>query len=594
MEKIPLEKAHAPVFIDIGNLTDRRFMVWWYGVLSPNRSDKYQPKVTVLFREIDNEGILLNNFQCKRVNVTSLGFMRIGTVWHDGKLVARASYTTKILDVNFSPAGWHYSSIGKNAISDERRLIPRDMYPIFTGCPNAMADSWLLHFSTDDENTSSLLIPCMEFFSRCYGFSETVKRILVTLPWSAAERRFFATPSEPLPSNPGTWAICLGRDMLDDDALFLAHLKYDSYARNQAKQIWSQAESMSGTKPIFLKVSPWNQGLGNIRVAGINIQKTKTFLALNILGMSPPRSPNILYDRANTNKTEEADEDTINASAWTVAVRATRNLVPEGLSLAEDESPDQGTGAVDLDESKWEWLGRSPVLIPIRRSHTQSTRDGKAIISPSSDSVVSAGEPHGTGKGIRHASIHAPIRLESKGTPLDMWEAFRLLVQQYPDNLRDIGFFTFDADIQKGMRPFLIPFQIPKKGSKGYTWSIIDAKTGRQRGASVTWIRTSSGYVFIMEIERRIRATEKTDGTTEKLEESFSGLVFRLKNERELRRWVALVMETLPAKDGVFSNGLLKCFPGLAWTFRHVSSKNDTVPCESAARNALEKAGVTL
>ena len=594
MEKIPLEKAHAPVFIDIGNLTDRRFMVWWYGVLSPNRSDKYQPKVTVLFREIDGEGILLNNFQCKRVNVTSLGFMRIGTVWHDGKLVARASYTTKILDVNFSPAGWHYSSIGKNAISDERRLIPRDMYPIFTGCPNAMADSWLLHFSTEDENTSSLLIPCMEFFSRCYGFSETVKRILVTLPWSAAERRFFATPSEPLPSNPGTWAICLGRDMLDDDALFLAHLKYDSYARNQAKQIWSQAESMSGTKPIFLKVSPWNQGLGKIRVAGINIPKTKTFLALNILGMSPPKSPNILYDRANTNKTGEADEETINGSAWTGAVRVTCTLVPEGLSLTEDEAPDQGTVAVDLDESKWEWLGRSPVLIPIRRSRTQSTRDGKAIISPAFNSAVSAGEPHGTGKDTGRASIREPIQLESSGALLDMWEALRRLAKQYSENIFDIGFYTLKNGAQRGVRPLMIPFPSLNKGNKGYTWSIIDTTPKRQRGVSVIWIRSNVGYVFIIEIERRTWTDIKTNGTTKNVEDSFSGLIFQIDKENELQKWITLLMQNLPLTNGVFSTGLLRSCPGQAWTFPHRNSKSNKVAFESAARNALKKVGVIL
>ncbi len=567
-------------------------MVWWYGTLAPNRSDKYQPKVTVLFREVRNDGILLDNFQCKRVNVTSLGFMRIGTVWHEGKLIARASYTTRIFNVDFSPGGWRYSSMGKNAPSNERRLIPRDTYPIFKGCPNAMADGSLLHFSTKNNGTSSLLVPCMEFFSRYYGFSEEVKRVLVTLPWDKAERRFFSTPSEPLPHNPGTWAVCLGRDMRDDDALFLAHLKYDPYARDQAKSIWSQAESMSGDNPIFLKVAPWNRGRGRIRIAGIDIPETGSFLALNIIGMSPPKSPAVMLDRANTNKTGEPDEETINSAAWAGAVRAARNLVPEGLSLAEDEAPNHGTGVVDLEEIAWEWLGGPPAIIPVRHARTQRT-GGDVVIGPITDSV-SAGEHYGTGKGIGHASIHAPIRLESRGTLRDMWNTFRWLATQYPREILEIGFFTFGAGIQKDLEPVLIPFPEQKKGERGYTWLFIDVKIGRRRHALVMRVRTSSGDVFVMEIERRTWTAQKSDGTKDNVEESFSGLVFRLKNEQELQDWVSLVMKTLPAKDGVFTGGLLKSCPGQAWSFRHVSSKNDKAPCESAARNALEKAGVIL
>ena len=212
-------------------------------------------------------------------------------------------------------------------------------------------------------------------------------------------------------------------------------------------------------------------------------------------------------------------------------------------------------------------------------------------------STFSSGDPHGSGKGVGYASIHAKPVLESQGTLRDMWNAMLFFKKTYPHIIQSVEWFTFDDGYQADTEPKLIaiqPFEDREEGmsSKIWRWPYLDPKTMLEvRGALVMRIKAGDKEVHIVEIQRRPIKKKDKDGLVSDTEESFQGLIFALSTPDDLRPWLTLLLSEVRYKTGVVKHLAVSC-PGKADSFNHAPSSGDYIPCVSAARNALGKMGV--
>ena len=112
------------------------------------------------------------------VALTALGQLRIGTVLVDGCSTAEVALPSKTLRVVFS--------------SDCTTPDLRPLYRQLRQRPD-----WFVRVALGGcalrlplRGGGDLWIPGLEYFSRCYGRSQEVKRILLECPWDQAEERF--------------------------------------------------------------------------------------------------------------------------------------------------------------------------------------------------------------------------------------------------------------------------------------------------------------------------------------------------------------------------------------------------------------------
>jgi hypothetical protein len=568
---------------------DDAVIAWWYSGFYKNRKDVSQPNVLVLFRKISPAGISDEVIQ-RRVPLVALGQVRVGTIWRNDRCQAEAHFETERFSVDFTPNRWRYTSFG-DAMG--RRASPP--YPIEIHQLLIEHDrNWLIEFELP--NGGKLLVPCIEFFSRCYGRSGELKRVLATYPWDGhgdtAASRFYAPLDTP--ELPGRWQVRLRRRLHNGDVIFLAHAKYDGYTKRVAKSIHSQLEANYDPKlvyPAFIKVGPWYQGPAELKVEGIPFDNGNSFLALRVLGMSDPNGSLILRERENSNNADSPAPEG-SPEAWAGAPE--RVLVPQIIDLTGDLEPDHEAGAVEIQDPVFEVLGDARAVIDVRAA--QATTKSGVKAPPSDVSTVSGGEAHGSGKGVGYASIHAKPVFESHGMLRDMWDAMLRIQATRPEIVQGVAWFTFADGFRTDPTPGLIALEPFKESdeviSEVRRFPFMDPSAQSLRGILVARLITSGGPAYIVEIMRRPKKISTEDGAVKDTEEAFQGLVFRLLNENQLIPWLRELMARIRHEKGVFKRLTGSC-PGIAHSFSHrPSSKGgDTLPCESVVLAAIAKLG---
>ncbi|GFO59093.1 hypothetical protein GMST_14180 [Geomonas silvestris] len=564
-------------------------IVWWYGGVQKSHNAETVPDVIVYFREIDSSGCL-GEFTGVKVGITMLGLLRIGSIWREGFCHLEAHRTTDVFDVNFSKGGWRFVSPCQYLEQQAAKPIIRQQdYPLrYTRDRN-----WLVDLKIGDGK--SLLIPCLEFFTRYYGASAEVRRVLTAYPWDEALARLFSSTQE-LPS-PGRWPVKLAKRMTNGDVIFLAHLLYDEPARLAARRIYSQLEAKfsAGNSIAFPQIGPWYTGPSRIKATGIWINDMNTFLALQINGICEPAGLPISRDRDNTNKIDqkaEAAAGRVVREAWS-GMRTFGNL-PKIVDCTDDDDPDQGSGTVEVEEASLEILGLRRVVVDVRREKAHSeagTRraDGASV-------AFSSGENYGTGKGVGHASLFVPQQnLESKGTLRDMWNALIYLQNERPDVIENVKWYSPADGFSSSSEPKLIPLkpfdqtELVGLSKTKREWPYLDVVWKTVRGLLVVKIIAGRKVIYIIEIQRRPRVgVAGTSG-----EESFRGLVWILGDKENFQTCLKKLLSKIKETMGVVKN-LEGQLPGIVLSFKHSHSKDDKVPCMAGVLNALRKVGVKV
>lgn len=576
------------------NKTD--WIVWWYCGIYKNPLAESQPKVLIAFREILPDGMSDKTFM-QRLPLTELGQMRVGTIWKNGLCRAEAVFDDTVFHVDFTQGRWKFRSLYDAARHNESPPFPQFIHPY----EYPKDKNWLIEFPLS--TGGNLLIPCIEFFSRCYGRSQEIKRVLATYPWlgakDAEQSRLYAPLNEP--EEAGKMKVKLRKRMVNGDVVFLAHAKYDSFAEHAAKNIYAQIEAQYVPKsndPAFLKAGPWFQGEALIKVKGVWFEGGKSFLALQVVGCSDPNGISIYRDRENTNKTGPVKDGAELGRAWDGSPARILKKLPEIVDLTGDEEPDYGAATVEVKDPDFEVLGAPRVIIDVWRDHANSTRghfgDGD------NPSAFSSGEPYGGNKDVGHASIHARPVMESHGALRDVWDALLDLRNKNPHLISSVNWFTYEDGFQADLEPSLIPLQPFKDdeedigiGTETRNWPYYDTKNNIRRGVLIARVIINGKPIYLLEIQRKPCKKTQVDGTKEDSEQSFRGLIFMLDDPRDFEEWLGQLLNRVRYVRGIVARLVGEC-PGAAATFKHTPAKDEQVPCEAAIRNALSKVGVKI
>lgn len=563
-------------------------VVWWYGGIKKNTRAGSVPYATVFFRELDSLDVPGKTIQIP-IGLTSLGLLRIGSIWREGVCRSEASLRTEEFHVDFTYGKWSFISPWQEWQNGSDNPIDQNLYPLYFEHDK----NWLIEFLAD--NDKRILIPCLEFFSRCYGRSAEVKRVLATYPWDEAQNRLYAPLDQP--PLPNQWPVKLARRMCNGDVTFLAHVLYEDYARRAAKSIYAQIESafQSNNKISFPKVGPWFQGPARLLLKGFWTDGGKTFLGLQMAGCSDPGGVPIIRDRENTNKvTKTAEGDNVN-EAWDGMPRRVINKSSEMIDLTDNYEPDQGSATVDVEEPKFIVLGEPRVVIDVRRDRAKS-KNGKSGQDDESEKF-SCGEPSGTGKGTGNASVSARPVMESMGALRDVWNALLHLKNTRPELVQSVEWFTFEDKFSENPEPRLISLeQFGENNDEEVTtdikkWGYYDVTAGIHRGILVARVKACGTTVFIVEIQRRPRKKTGDVGELKVSEESYKGLVFVLDDQNNLETWLKQLLAEIRLVKGIVQRLVGKC-PGKAAAFKHAPAGNEQVSCEAAVLNALKKVGI--
>lgn len=584
---VSLKKCRTFSFSD-GTLKNEaeRLVVWWYGPLFKNNIKSNVPKIYIFFRTIDNDNNL-GGITRREANLTHLGLLRVGSVWEKGVSNSQIAYEEKRFSVSFSEGGWRLISL-EDLLQSGRNLYTPFLDSNYLPKKN-QHKTYLIEFDLPDGK--QLLIPCTEFFARCYGRSAEIKRVLATFSWSEVKNQLYRPLNAP--ATPGTWPVRFTYRLHKDDAILLAHMLYDPYTEHAAKKIYSKLEdnfSSANPQPGLLEATPWFQGDGELLVAGVPIDEGNSFLGLQILGCTQPGGATIHRERDKSLSVAAIeDEDALPTFPY-------KKLqdTPDVIDLTDDDEPDHSSSWLDIPEEEFVVLGK-PRAVLDKRHLRKNTGSKRGVPVPGDEEGFSTGEPYGSGKGVGQASIHAPITMESQGFLRDTWNALLNLKECYSKTIHSVSWFTFEDGFSSADEPRLISLEPFEKEDDVETqianWVYIDTKKKIPRGVLVIRVHILDKTLFLMELQRR-PTKPKTDGSQRSSKPpSYQGLVFVLSHQNDFESWLRQVLSNVRNVQGVVHKLVGHC-PGLADTFKHSQPEEEKIPCKTAVLNAFRKVGI--
>ena len=571
------------------------WVLWWYGGMQRNHRVKTLPRVVVWFRKLHRDGSL-GEFKRFDVGIVELAVLQIGTVWINGDCNSRVPLEEREFTVNFSDHGWQYSSQAQShGLGLGIGLIPQNLYKLQHGNRDR---SGLLVFK--EGGTRKLIVPCLEFFSRCYGRSAEVNRIICTYPWSEAERRLYLPPPVPVPNS--HWAISLPANLYNDDALFVAHVKYDDFAQITVKGIYSSLESKftQGDQLAFPQIGPWFAGQAKLIAQGISTGDG-TFLALRIAGCSEPQGPPIVCFRDGSTEADNQDTDEASGSTGSAMFRRFNADAARFCNITSTDPAGHPGASIEIFSPSIRIVGTRRKIIHERLQ--SENLEQRSLISGHESERYSSGEREGTDGTTGGVSIRTRSELESHGAARDVWGSLLYLRDTYPEVIKFVGWYNIlthevhTSDEEPCM--FTLP---PYDGRKQYgsvrsnkAWIYADADHSRIRGVLVAFVKTPTRPVYIFEVERRRTTGVDENGLPCDAEKPHSGLIVSPPAEIETADWIPQVLVAIRDRAGIMARVASQLSPDFgADFFRHTTSKMDQVAGHSAVVNALGKVGIAV
>lgn len=597
MDRVAIKKVNRAERLSILNLpTDTNWLVWWYGPLKKSKRSGEQPKVIVIFREIHVDGVLADKYCEQECSLTDLSFLRIGSVWKSGLCIAESIMEEKIFDVDFSYAnnGWRINSFHKAHKEDAPLPYDFSCYPL-NRCDDR---SCLLEFLT--YNMSKVIIPALEFFYRCYGNSDELKRTVLTYSKNEICNRLF---SEANIEGEKVFYVKLRKRMNNKDAPFVSFFALDAFTQKAVDRIQRQLVGREGCET-YLKVAPWFKGKARIKVKGFWLSDTKSFLGLSVTGVSLPEGYTVNFDRDNSNLVDEKADDR-SKKAWD-NVSARKIKTPDEIFSVDNAfNPDSGASGLEVEASAFEILGDSCVVVPLRKEKAKYVTGSKN--ENKTHSSYSVNESSGEDNDIGYMSTvsdyeEKTLCMESRGIVRDMWNAMIYLKKNSSQRMKSLEWYTPENLFSNSQEPKLVAIpefdrnESEMEGDKIsrtiLNWPYLDVINKKDiRGFLISRVVIDNNTVYFMEIQRRIQNEEDVGSLSEA--EKFKGLVFTLNDDTDIYKWVSLLAHEVRFVKGIVQKIVGKC-PGTAMAYKHSPAQKEPVACYSALLNALSKVGITF
>lgn len=518
----------------------------WYGANARARTHGDVPTIYVWFRPL-YRGREFGNWVWLRVATTFLGQLRIGSIWRNG-------ISTDELEFDeFRYTGSYTRSHWEDIVWAQKHpeLIPPDIYRL----PYKRNDqSRLLRLHT---NGKTLLVPCTEFFSRCYARSSEVNRILLTYRPEELDARLML--QEPIDSVPGARAIWIPPFTTDADAHFLARLRYDTEMSKRLRAFPGQLEQEligSRNNVAFMAFGPWYYGPARLKVQGIDLGNGN-FLALRIVGHTLPTDIPVHALRLQ----KETDRDA--ELARYPMPRREVHEVYEGQTIAvtQELGADRDTDIHVIHDPGIEILN-TPA--PVTTQTVRRDRNGRTIRTPSAPSSCSApGEVSGTGKGVGNLQAYSEALPPAGGSVLKLWAGLVYLQEANPKLIVSVAWCAPSYIFQHPPAAPEASFQLPALKYPRAVQDIKDTNNwlhrsglASSRSVFVFRIQTAHFTGYLFEVQRAVREVKNEAGKKENKEDNYCGLVAIPKNGCDLNKWLNTIFEVISWKRGVMNKVL--------------------------------------
>lgn len=541
------------------------------------------------FRQLYDDGTL-GNFSSSNVALTSLGQLRIGSVWEAKRSRFQVRYSRREFDVSFREEHWtHARSSAQHRSETGAELIPQGAYPLRFGAGDR---SKLLRVRS---NQGTLLIPCLEFL-RCYGRDQEINRVLTTYGWGDVVHRLRL--DESVPSIPGFRVVDLPWFATDADAHLLAHLRYEAFTHRKVRGIYAEIENELGppssrNRFAFPTIGPWFTGPARIEVEGLEMSPG-SFLGLRITGYTVPLNPSIHILRTEFPATGNEDY-----SGNPHPARHSRDIEEDEITpIGDDLTPEHGTEMLVIADPSIRLLEAAPVTKLTTDKSIARGSPGPAAITAE---VSAPGEVGGPGKGIGLARFVSDIELEPKGALRDLWNGLQHLQSQHPEILTVLNWFSFEGTTSprttQEFKLLSLGFPEDVKGGKSlsaratkWVYMYPDEPT-KPRGVLVVEVGSPLAHGYVFEVQRRIMSKDSDKGAKE---EPYCGLTIKAPAGKPPADWIPEVLFQIAEAEGIMKTALAN-LPSLdGQDYRRSFSSSDEVAGQSTATNALSKLGITF
>ncbi|MBR7992226.1 hypothetical protein KDX08_07185 [Burkholderia cenocepacia] len=570
--------------------TDYPIAVLGYGGMSPHLVNGVTRKVAVSFQQLDDANA--RPFH-KDVSFSHLRALRVGSVWQNKRHVGEVRYDDfGLTELDFSPGRCRLLS----AITETQEGRPAPLNGRYRASTKdeRKERSWLLEFTLPDKRI--ILVPCMEFFLRCYGVSELIPRALSSMSWDDAMKLFLVNTTREK-STEGKWVIRPTERMQDGDRAFLGHILHTSYGQRAAKSIADQCVTESKNQElIFPRVEPWFSGKVPVSARGIWVRERQTFLALRMELLGEPTGPGIVAVKMKKEEDSCSEDDQSSKQAR----EGRRNFTLSPESKLKVHIPNDAHNFGSPPPERRDPKGERFPLGPKRDITTIFERQSSVVLPPdgSNEPGVQLTSPDALDVPEAHRIVMA------HGTLLEMWRALQALQAHHPENLLGIQWFHAERGFVNDDTPELIALQPFGENEQVKpdirNWVTRDIKTEPPRGILVLRIQASvpktleKKTIYVLEVERRVKQRRASMKKVDEEADSYRGLAVVLAPTTDFDKWLRDVLSRIRYVAGHVVE-LESLHPNFIEAFKHSQSRtNNKMPFRASALLALKKAGVEL
>ncbi|MFT3812963.1 MAG: hypothetical protein QM740_06245 [Acidovorax sp.] len=583
----PITIEHAPKQFEISDLRlprDEYYALLWYGAnIKPYTRGKV-PRVIIFFKQL-RKGILQEGWTKISAPVTDLGQMRIGSIWRNGLSTHQIVFETHHYSGFYTETQWEQITSVKEVGSN---LIPPADYPLHYPYTD---HSPLLQFRAQGK---TLLVPCLEFFTRCYAHSSETNRILMTYNQEEISNRLML--HESIKTVPGVKSVWVPPGVAIADARLLAQLRYDKVAWRRVCSIHAALDQQLYEKKrdlAYIPIGPWHYGPAQLKVEGVRLS-TSDFLGLRIIGHTLPEDGiHALY--------EQRDQATEGENGRHQLPQREIKEIPEGQTIAVTgaQMADRDTDMYLLKDPDIEILNTPPKITKEAITKDRGRAESKTPSAPSD--VAAPGETGGTGKRTAGLRTLSDAMLTSHGSVRDLWNGLLDVQNANAGIIKSLCWYHSEhkfsrTDIQAYIE--LPPPPLDKNDAKSKdirTW-LKKSSLPSSRGVCVIKIVTPSITGYIIEI---LRATKiEADGNLLNSEgklselENFCGLAVIPPNGIDFESWLKEALEAISRELGIMSKVLCRIQFTLGEDYKRVTKHNNKATGQATAMNALRKLGI--
>lgn len=309
---------------------NKEYVVVWYKKIS-NKNNDGKKLVEIVFVNISTKEP--SKFQISiDISINYLHKIKIGSIWINGS--SQELFKNDVFNISMRKN--NYSIRSFNEIRKSDTLPPStesDTVPPFTESEypinNLLYDKNKL-ILIDWNNVTYILHP-LTFFIVHYGYSMEIKRVLLSYLWESFDKNqdsvlnLFNIPNPN--SNTFDNIVVLPKKLTIRDAIFLYHLKNDSYTQKTVKHVTNSARhalvNTNLSYDFYPIIRPWHEQHIDLEITGIKLNET-TILCTAISAISEPIGPDITLIMPPVYKKKIQEVETTINDADEIAIKLRR------------------------------------------------------------------------------------------------------------------------------------------------------------------------------------------------------------------------------------------------------------------------------